>query len=152
MMITSEGPEGPAIELVARFRAPRNKVFRAWTEAELLRKWFFAEEGFVAREVAVDLQTLGAYSIVIEPPDGGAPTRISGHYLDIVPDQALTYTWTGACADEQYWTLVRVRFDEDAEGSSLRLTHGVFQSDRDRAMHEQGWLSCLACLDRFLSE
>jgi uncharacterized protein YndB with AHSA1/START domain len=149
MLITSESSTGPAVALSCSLRAPRPKVFRTWTDPSLLSKWFFAEEGFRTHDVTVDLRPLGAYQIVVSPVDGGDPTRIHGHYVDVEPDRALTYTWTGACADEQYWTLVNVRFDEAADGGTrLSLTHGVFRTDADRAMHEQGWFACLSSLER----
>ena len=151
MMISNEGKEGPAIQLTAHLGAPRERVFAAWTHPELVREWFFAEEGFEVSEATIDLQPLGAYGIVVEVA-GSSPTRIHGNYLEIVANESLSFTWTGACAGEQYWTLVRVRFEQSsAGGTNLKLTHGVFQNDRDRAMHEQGWLSCLEGLDRFLA-
>jgi hypothetical protein len=61
------------------------------------------------------------------------------------------------CGGPQYWTLVTVRFeDEEASDGSNRsrivLTHGVFDNDADRDMHEQGWFGCLTLLERLVDE
>jgi uncharacterized protein YndB with AHSA1/START domain len=152
MVLEQGDPAGPVVSLVSTFRAPVDKVYAAWTTPEILREWFFAEAGFETRDVAVALEPLGAYQIVVAPTDGGEPTRIRGHFVDIDPGRSLVYTWTGACADEQYWTLVTVRFEpgEAGEGARLTLDHGVFRTDADRVMHEQGWLACIASLGGLL--
>lgn len=153
MMLETVGPTGPVVGLSADFRAPRDKVFATWTQPGLIEKWFFAEAGYRTHDVQVKLEALGPYQIVVDPPDGGEPTRIHGHFVEVFGEERLVYTWTGACADEQYWTLVTATFsDKDGGGSRLELSHGVFRTDADRAMHEQGWLACLASLDRMLIE
>ncbi len=150
MMIERGPPEGPVVGLTARFRAPRAKVFDSWTRPELIERWFFVEPGFRTHDVETKLEPLGAYQIVITSTDGSDPTRIHGHFVEVAPGESLTYTWTGACANEQYWTLVSVRFEDDPDGSRIVLDHGVFREDADRAMHEQGWLACLATLERLV--
>lgn len=148
MMLEARPPAGPVVGLTAQLRAPVDKVFAAWTRADLLEKWFFAEAGYRTHDVQVELAELGAYQMVITPADGGEATRIHGHFVEVEPGERLVYTWTGACAEEQYWTLVTVSFEaSDTGGTNLTLGHGVFRTDADRAMHEQGWLACLTALD-----
>lgn len=151
-MLQERDPTGPVVAFTARFRAPRDKVFEAWTTPAILQKWFFSEAGFTTSDVEVALQPLGPYQLVITPVDGGEATRIHGNFVDIQADRHLTYTWTGACAGEQYWTLVNVRFADDGDGSRIELDHGVFWTDADRAMHEQGWLACISSLSSLLGE
>ncbi len=152
MMLETGSPTGPVVGLSADFRAPRDKVFAAWTQPALLEKWFFAEAGYRTHDVQMDLAALRPYQIVVTPPAGDS-TRIRGNFVEVVPGERLVYTWTGACAGEQYWTLVNATFeDADGAGSRVRLNHGVFRTDSDRAMHEQGWFACIAALDRLLSE
>ena len=150
-MLEARAPAGPVVGLTAQMRAPVDKVYAAWTRPELLRKWFFAEAGYRTHDVEVELAELGAYQIVITPTDGGDPTKIHGHFVEVEDGKRLVYTWTGACAQEQYWTLVTATFEaSEGGGTSLTLGHGVFRSDADRVMHEQGWLACLTALDAML--
>jgi uncharacterized protein YndB with AHSA1/START domain len=151
MMISNANDAGPVVNFTAQFRAPREKLYRTWTEPDLLRKWFFADEGMRCAVAEMNLQALGPWKIAIEPLAGGDATVIYGHFIEVVPAQKLSYTWTGACADEQYWTLVTAQFDEDGKGSRILLTHGVFQTEADRAAHEQGWVGCLSQLERLLA-
>ena len=152
MMIDTKGTKGPAIRVTTSMRAPRDKVYRAWTDPELLKKWFFAEAGFATEEATADLKPLGSWALKVVNQETGDPTNMYGHYIEVEPENKLAYTWSGACAGEQYWTLVTVWFrdDEDGKGTQLELSHGVFENELDREMHEQGWFSCITCLDRFL--
>lgn len=152
MMLETGSPTGRVVGLTAEFRAPANRVFEAWTTPPLLEKWFFAEAGFRTHDVKVELAPLGAYQIVVTPPDGGDATRIHGNFVQIEQGQRVVYTWTGACAGEQYWTMVDAAFESKPDGGSrVLLNHGVFRTDSDRAMHEQGWFACIAALDNLLA-
>lgn len=149
-MLETRAPTGPVVGLTANFRAPPDKVFAAWTEPRLLEKWFFAEAGYRTHDVVVELAPLGAYQLVITPGDGES-TRIHGNYVQVEPGERLVYTWTGACADEQYWTMVDAVFEPTEDGGTrVRLSHGVFRTDADRAMHEQGWFACISALNGLL--
>lgn len=46
------------------------------------------------------------------------------------------------------------RFADDPEtgGSRLTLTHGVFENEEDRVMHEQGWVGRMSQLYALLGE
>jgi uncharacterized protein YndB with AHSA1/START domain len=142
MMLSSEGPTGPVIQLSGTFRAPRSKLFATWTEPELVKKWFFAQEGFRTPVAEVDLRPFGAWKIRVETPSGD-PTNLYGNFIEVVPNERLTYSWTGACSVELYWTMVTVKFLDDGTGSKIQLTHGVFENETDRLAHEQGWFGCL---------
>jgi uncharacterized protein YndB with AHSA1/START domain len=152
MMISQAGAVGPVATLTVDFRAPRDKLFRTWTEPDLLRKWFYAEDGMESFLAEMDLRPLGAWKLGIRPLSREGETIIYGHFIEVKPGERLAYTWTGACAREQYWTLVNARFLDQGAGSRLELTHGVFADDADRAAHEAGWFGCLGQLERFLGE
>jgi uncharacterized protein YndB with AHSA1/START domain len=53
--------------------APREEVFRAWTEPEEIRKWWGPGE-FTCPEAHVDLRPGGSYRLAMVPP----PTRWGG--------------------------------------------------------------------------
>ena len=58
------------LKLARVFPAPRERVFRAWTEpAELMRWW--GPVGFTTPSAEVDLRVGGKYRIAMRRPDGG---------------------------------------------------------------------------------
>ncbi len=63
MIITKKGATGSTIKIEETFRAPREKVFKAWTTPESLKKWFMADEGVVVTDAKVELQVGGTYLI-----------------------------------------------------------------------------------------
>ena len=70
--------------------APREKVFRAWTEPELLKQWF-APLPWTTPHAEMDLRPGGASLIVMRSPEGNdMPNR--GVYLEVVKNQRLVFT------------------------------------------------------------
>ena len=49
--------------------APREEVFRAWTDPEEIKRWFGPGE-FKTPEAEVDLRPGGSYRFVMQAPDG----------------------------------------------------------------------------------
>ena len=151
MIIDHSSAEGPDIHLRLEFRAPRDKVYRTWTDAGLIRKWYYPGPGFRCYVAETDLRALGGWRIGMTD-DAEIDTVVRGHFIEVVPGERLSYTWTGACAQEQYWTLVTARFVDREQGSAIELTHGVFADEQDRAAHEMGWMGCLQHLAQELGE
>jgi uncharacterized protein YndB with AHSA1/START domain len=150
MMIAKAEPEGPVVQMNVQFRAPRPKVWRCWTEPDLLRKWFFVEEGWQTETCEVDLRLLGAYNLGMRPRAGGDETVFRGWFHLIEAERELTYAWSTCMVHvpKPYWTLVNVRFEDDGAGAKVALTHGVFANEQDRLSHEMGWTGCLTQLGK----
>src|SRR4051812_7587117 len=70
--------------------APREKLFRAWTDAELLKQWF-APLPYTTPVAELDVRPGGANTIVMRGPDGNdLPNR--GVYLEVVENERLVFT------------------------------------------------------------
>lgn len=129
------------------FDAPPERVFRAWTEPDLLKQWF-APLPWTTPRVEIDVRPGGANTIVMRSPEGDEyPNR--GVYLEVVRNERLVFTdaYTGAWEpSEQPFMTVVVTFE--AVGDKTRYTARVLHwtvADRDR--HEQmgfhqGWGQC----------
>ena len=52
-----------ALELSHRFAAPREKVFEAWTDPEVLRRWWAAAPTWDTPLAEVDLREGGSYRL-----------------------------------------------------------------------------------------
>ena len=70
--------------------APREKLFRCWTEPGLLKQWF-APAPVTTPVAQVDLRIGGANFIVMRMPDG-QEIPCPGVYLEIIPNQKLVFT------------------------------------------------------------
>jgi uncharacterized protein YndB with AHSA1/START domain len=133
------------------FNAPRERVFRAWTEAAQLDQWFAPDPSFSVHS-SVDLRLGGAYRVEMRKPDGQVFGAF-GVYREVRPPQRLVFTWSAIGGPEPVEdTLVTVEFFEagDAgEKTQVTLTHQNFQSAEMRNRHEHGWTGCLDQLQRF---
>jgi uncharacterized protein YndB with AHSA1/START domain len=49
-------------------------------------------------------------------------------------------------------TVVTIELFEAPGGTRLELTQELFESEDSRDRHQQGWSSCLDCLERALAE
>ena len=81
--------ESPGKELVLRrlIAAPRELVFRAWSDPAQLARWW-GPKGFTNPVCEVDLRIGGAWRIVMRGPDG-TDFPLSGVYLEITPPERL---------------------------------------------------------------
>ncbi len=77
--------------------APADLVFRAWTEGEHLAKWY-APEGFGVARAESDAKEGGAFSIVMQGPDG-AEYPLWGTYTEFDPPKKLIASATAAGPD-----------------------------------------------------
>ena len=70
--------------------APRENLYRCWTEPALLKQWF-APKPYETPIVEVSVRPGGSKLIVMRGPDGtDMPNR--GVYLEIVPNERLVFT------------------------------------------------------------
>src|SRR5262249_62257970 len=87
---TTTTTEGRDLILTRIIGAPRDKVFKAWTDPALLKQWF-APLPWTTPVVETDVRPGGSTLIVMRSPDGNEfPKR--GPYLALVPNERLPIT------------------------------------------------------------
>ncbi len=142
---------GEALRLSRRFKAPREAVFRAFTDPVALAKWF-GPEGVSVGNVKVDLRPGGAYSMSFNQADGQS-RGLSGVYREISPPERLVMTWVwdhdGLAGIE---TLVTLEFAAAGAETELTVIHEKLPSQNALDLHNQGWTSSFKCLDQVSEE
>jgi uncharacterized protein YndB with AHSA1/START domain len=129
-------------------KAPRARVFAAWTQPELMARWYFPGQGWVVN-VACDLKVGGRYQLSMRDLEGGAHLQF-GIYREIVPVSRLVFTWT--CPDLGVTdSVVTVELAEKGGGTELSLSHLLPPDPKIRAGHEEGWQGCLGNLEALLN-
>ncbi len=128
------------------FDAPRARVFRAFTDPEVLRRWW-GPEGMNTPNPQVDLRVGGAYRLEMHTSDG-LNHVIGGQYREIVTDEKLVFTWAWERGGTGGETLVTLEFRDRDGGTELSLTHEGFGDAESCEKHNRGWSSSLDCLDR----
>lgn len=69
------------------FLVPRAWVFKAWTSAEHIRRWF-CPAGFSVPQAEIDFRVGGVFNVCMRSPEG-QDYWTRGHYTEIVPDARL---------------------------------------------------------------
>ena len=140
------------LSLSRRFDAPRDRVFDAWTNPEVLKRWWAAGPDWDTPVAEVDLREGGTYRLAMRDPGSGEQHTLVGEYTEVRRPERIAYTWTWESNEEAMsgsaGTLVVVDFVEDGEGTEVVVTHSGFATPELRDMHEHGWNACLDNLER----
>ena len=138
------------LDIRRTFNAPRELVFRAWTEPQLLAQWS-CPRGFTCSENRGELRVGGAFSACMRSPEG-TEHRLRGVYREIVPPERLVFThcWVDERGTPGPETLVTVMLAERGGRTEMMFHQGLFASIAARDGHEQGWTSCFEQLAELL--
>lgn len=135
---------GKSLVLTRVLPASPEKVFAAWTEEAMIKKWFCPSEGMTVPVAELDVREGGTYRFVVEDKEGKTYSP-SGIYKKIVPNEQLIFSWKWADSE----LITRVTIDLRSLGddeTELTLTHEGFPETEIRDRHTQGWEGCLAKL------
>jgi uncharacterized protein YndB with AHSA1/START domain len=142
-MAQAHSPSQTTLQVKRTFAASRERVFRAWTEAEELRHWFFPSPDYTVVIPILDLRVGGKYQVEMRHKESGNVHRLEGIYREIKPPEKVAFTWQwepGASASE---TLVTVEFHDLGPSTEIVLTHELFPNLEERDKHSHGWTGCL---------
>jgi len=127
--------------------APREKLYRCWTEPALMKLWF-APLPWTTSLAETDVRPGGASLVVMRSPEGqDFPNR--GVYLEVVENERLVstdaYTSAWVPSEKPFMTLV-LTF-ENAAGGTRYTARALHWTVADREAHEkmgfhEGWGKC----------
>ena len=135
--------------LVRRLNAPPAKIYRAWTDAAKISRWFGPEDAEILR-AETDVRVGGRFRIVFRGPDG-EEHDVGGVYREVVPNQKLVFTWAWRSTPERE-SLVTVALKRDGDGTLLTLLHEQFFDEAARDRHRRGWNETLDKLVSYVRE
>ncbi|MEM7183750.1 MAG: SRPBCC domain-containing protein [Spirochaetota bacterium] len=141
--------EQQTLQVKTIVKASKQRVFAAWSQSELLQKWFAPGDMTVAH-AEVEFRVGGLYLIRMQRENGEQPT-VCGQYKEIIPEKRLVFTWKWQGSSEEE-TLVTVELSEVPEGTEVRVTHEKLASTELLERHLQGWQGCLDKLSNTIGE
>ena len=123
---------------------PREKLYRCWTEGDLLKQWFVPAPWRIA-SAKVDVRPGGSSHIVMADPEGNEYPN-QGVYLEVVPNEKIVFTdaytdaWTPS--EKPFFTGI-VTFEDEAGGTRYTAVARHW-SEADKKSHEEmgfheGW-------------
>jgi uncharacterized protein YndB with AHSA1/START domain len=147
--MTAHGNKSPDRELVMTrvFDAPREVVFKAWTDPERLRRWW-GPKNFTNPVCEVDVRPGGAMRIHMRGPDGTV-YPMTGVYHEIVEPERLVFTASAldvkgdAKGNPLFEQMTTVTFEEHGGKTKLTVRASFSQVRPEAAPHlagaEMGW-------------
>lgn len=133
------------------FDAPRELVWRAWTEPEHFQRWW-GPKAFTAPACKIDLRVGGTYLACMRSPEG-KDYWSTGTYKEIVAPERLVYTDSFADADGHVvpasyygmsgeWPLelqVTVTLEDLGGKTKLTLRHAGMPAGENQDLAGAGW-------------
>ena len=147
-MTTQPDPAANDLVLTRIIDAPRDKLYRCWTEPELLKQWF-CPRPWTTPVVETDVRPSGSSYFLMRGPEGQEmPNR--GVYLEVVKNQKLVFTdaYTKAWepAEKPFFTGI-ITFEDLGGGRTRYTATARHWRAEDREAHEkmgfhEGWGIC----------
>lgn len=136
-------------------RAPRAKLWTAWTDPALLKEWW-CPKPWTTEVRAFELRPGGAFHTFMRGPDGGTSDN-PGCFLELVAQQKIVMTsmLTGGWRPATPWLAMTAIVTMADEGGGTRYVATVMHPDAaTKARHEemgffQGWNTCIDQLEAF---
>lgn len=147
----SAGIKGQEITITRIFDAPRELVFKAWKDEEMMSKWWGPKD-FTAPSCSMDFRVGGKYLFCMRAPDG-KDYWSAGVYLEIKEPEKIVYTddfadengniihasaygFNGDWPDER---IVTVTFEKIGDKTKMTLNHTGFPEGDMGKMANEGW-------------
>ena len=153
------------VTITRTINAPSDLVWRAWTDAELMRQWW-GPKRFTSPACKIDLRIGGEYLNCMRAPDG-QDYWSTGVFKEIVEPERLVMTdsfadpegnivpasYYGMNGDWAVEMLVTLTLEEQDGKTKLTLVHSGIEgfSGEDISNMRQGWNESLDKLEEFLT-
>jgi len=150
--MTTKGSEKLSLEIKRLIKAPRDRVYAAWTDPAQLKQWFGPEK-VQTRELIADARVGGKFRWDLTNSEGEKMT-CRGEYRELQPDKKIVFTWQWE--DDEDWqdhiSIITVELYDRGGDTELRLSHEQLPNEESRDGHARGWNSALDKLEKFFSK
>ena len=139
------------LEIRRVVKAPRDRVYAAWTDPAQLKQWF-GPDNVQTHDLVADVRVGGTFRWDLSNSEGEKMT-CRGEYRELQPGKKIVFTWRWE--DDEDWenhvSIVTVELGDADGGTELRLTHEQLPNEESRDGHTRGWNSALDKLEKFFS-
>jgi uncharacterized protein YndB with AHSA1/START domain len=141
--------DATTLRLQRTFDARPEEVFDAWTNPEVLRRWWAVAPSWRTPVAEVDLRAGGSYRLTMEDPQDGTSHTVLGEYSEVRRPERLVYSWCWVQEDGStgHVSKVTVEFVPDGERTTVVLEHSELESPESAERHGKGWEACMQMLD-----
>jgi len=121
------------------FDAPRERVFKAWTDPDQVAAWYGPEHFDTPRDrIHIDLRVGGRYELTMVRHDGAGEFAINYEIVELVEPELIVLRSNPMPEVGMHEpTITRVEFINHGTKTRMTLSDGPYAAGRDHA--EAGW-------------
>ncbi|NNE24831.1 MAG: SRPBCC family protein [Rhizobiales bacterium] len=146
MSSSNDQPVEFTLEIERIITAPRDVVWRCWTQPDLLMQWYCPAPWKVTH-ADINLKVGGRMNCIMEGPNDGERHEIVGMLLEVVPKERLTFTdgySEGFIPRANPFMTGYVRLSDQGARETKMVWGARHTSEEDKQKHlemgfEQGW-------------
>ncbi len=139
----------PEFTILRTFDAPRELVWRAWTEEAELAQWL-RPFGVSTDSLSFDVRVGGRYAYTMTNEETGERFPTGGVYLEIEPISRLVFTWGEPGAPVESAPVITLTFTAQGDRTELLFHLRGFAGTPGDGYVYDGWDEALTNLDRHL--
>jgi uncharacterized protein YndB with AHSA1/START domain len=149
----SPGPPSEAgITITRVFDAPRELVWREWTEPERFADWFGGPESEVPLSTtSMDVRPGGGWRATMFAGPGRREIQWKGEYLEVVEPERLVFTVSDQPGDERYELVTVVLTDLGDDTTEMLFQQHGHMSAQEYERAKQGWSSFFDRMAEYLA-
>ena len=152
MSLTDDRPRQRELVIDRVFDAPRELVFKMWTDPRHMAKWWGPRD-YPATKISADVRPGGKYRHCLNSSAGDMSLWLYGTYREIVPPERLVFTFAWEEEGERgLETIVTIVFKDEGGKTRMLFRQSPFQSDTECHGHGLGLNSSLDRMDDYLLE
>lgn len=144
--------ERTSLEIKRFIRAPRDRVYAAWTDPAQLKEWF-GPVNVRTRKIVAEAHVGGKFCWELVNDEGEEMT-VHGEYREVIAGKKIVFTWRWD--EDELWkgrtSIVTVDLAEKKGGTEVTLLHEQLPSEESRDRHSKGWSSLFDQLEKFFSK
>jgi uncharacterized protein YndB with AHSA1/START domain len=150
--MTLAADTGQELVITRTFNAPRELVFKAWTDPRRAMNWWGPWD-YPATHLEMNVRPGGVWRGCLRSNETGKELWQGGVFREIkVPGRIVfTFAWEEE-GERGLETLVTVTFTEQDGKTLMIFRQSPFQSVKERDGHQGGWTSTFDRLDAYLAK
>jgi uncharacterized protein YndB with AHSA1/START domain len=148
---TVHPPIDRVLTITRVFDAPRDLVWRAWTDPSHLMSWW-GPRAHPAEQVEADVRVGGRWRHRLRAVEDGSELWHGGVFREVVPPERLVFTFAWEEQGERgNENVVTITFTEQGGKTLMDFHQAPFWSTEERDGHQGGWGSAFDRLDDLLA-
>ncbi len=140
----------PKLTIRRTFAASRARVFAAWADVEMLRRWIMP--GNRLTDVRWDPREGGSFRIAMIVPSG-EEWAVGGVFSEVCAPERLAFTfrWEEDDPTQERDTFITIEFVDKGAQTEMIFIHEGLRDEASLDNHREGWTTWFDSLDRALS-